>query len=54
VLFKTMPKDIRNILLTEPVTANHHRYVLIVNYFNIMNNAPRKQYALNISCIGHE
>lgn len=27
VLFKTMPKDIRNILLTEPVTANHHRSV---------------------------
>lgn len=28
ILFKTMPKDIRNILVTEPVTANHHRYVL--------------------------
>lgn len=27
VLFKKMPKDIRNILLTEPVTANHHKYV---------------------------
>ncbi|XP_015365681.1 PREDICTED: gamma-glutamyl hydrolase-like [Diuraphis noxia] len=27
VLFKTMPKDVRNILLTEPVTANHHKYV---------------------------
>lgn len=27
VLFGTMPKDIRNILLTEPVTANHHMYV---------------------------
>lgn len=24
VLFKNMPKDIRNILLTKPVTANHH------------------------------
>jgi len=36
VLFKKMPKDIRNILLTKPVTANHHMYVLIkllVNYF---------------------
>lgn len=28
VLFKTMPKDIRNTLLKEPVTSNHHRYVL--------------------------
>lgn len=28
VLFKTMPNDIQNILLTEPVTANHHRYVI--------------------------
>jgi len=27
VLFRKMPKDIRNILLTEPVTANHHMYV---------------------------
>lgn len=27
VLYKTMPKDIQNILLTEPVTANHHKYV---------------------------
>lgn len=24
VLFRIMPKDIRNILLTKPVTANHH------------------------------
>lgn len=24
VLFQKMPKDIRKILLTEPVTANHH------------------------------
>lgn len=30
VLFRTMPKDIRKILLTEHVTANHHRYVLII------------------------
>jgi len=30
VLFKTMPKDIRKILLTEPVTANHHKYELIL------------------------
>lgn len=29
VLFKNMPKDIRKILLTEPVTANHHRYVYL-------------------------
>jgi len=29
VLFRNMPKDIRNILLTKPVTANHHKYVLI-------------------------
>lgn len=27
VLFSTMPKDIRNILVTEQVTANHHMYV---------------------------
>lgn len=27
ILFRIMPKDIRNILLTEPVTANHHMYV---------------------------
>lgn len=32
VLFKTMPKDIRNILITEPVTANHHGCVLIKIY----------------------
>lgn len=25
MLFKTMPDDIRKILLTEPVTANHHK-----------------------------
>jgi len=30
VLFKTMPKDVRNILLTEPVTANHHMYEWIL------------------------
>lgn len=28
VLFKAMPKDIQNTLLTEPVTSNHHMYVL--------------------------
>jgi len=27
VLFTMMPKNIRNILLTEPVTANYHTYV---------------------------
>lgn len=27
VLFKTMPNDIKKILLTEPVTSNHHGYV---------------------------
>lgn len=32
VLFKTMPSDIRNILLTEPVTANHHRYIILTDY----------------------
>lgn len=32
VLFRNMPKDIQKILLTKPVTANHHLYVLI-NYF---------------------
>jgi len=35
VLFRTMPRDIRNILLTEPVTANHHRYVLIMLIISI-------------------
>ncbi|XP_060869860.1 gamma-glutamyl hydrolase A-like [Metopolophium dirhodum] len=33
VLFKTMPKDIRNILLTEPVTANHHNYCVTKKNF---------------------
>lgn len=33
VLFRTMPRDIRNILLTEPVTSNHHKYVLTIKYF---------------------
>lgn len=30
VLFKTMPENIKNILLSEPVTANHHRYEIII------------------------
>lgn len=30
ILFKTMPKDIKKILLTEPVTSNHHGYVLLL------------------------
>jgi len=36
VLFKTMPNDVRNILLTEPVTANHHKYAF--NYSISINN----------------
>lgn len=36
VLFKTMPKDIRNILLTEAVTSNHHVYVLTIKHFILM------------------
>lgn len=30
ILFRNMPKDIRNILLTQPVTANHHRFVFLI------------------------
>lgn len=32
VLFRAMPRNIRNILLTESVTANYHGYVLIHNW----------------------
>lgn len=30
VLFRTMPKDIQKILLTESVTSNHHGYEYII------------------------
>lgn len=55
VLFKSMPKDIQNILLTEPVTANHHTYVftlLLIIKINIpwllyyYTMCPTKIYAL--------
>ncbi|XP_022168636.1 gamma-glutamyl hydrolase A-like, partial [Myzus persicae] len=36
VLFKTMPKDVRNILLTEPVTANHHIHCVTQKNFTSM------------------
>ncbi|CAH1722368.1 unnamed protein product [Aphis gossypii] len=36
VLFKTMPKDVRNILLTEPVTANHHSKCITQQNFTSM------------------
>ncbi|XP_022181745.1 gamma-glutamyl hydrolase A-like [Myzus persicae] len=36
VLFKTMPKDVRNILLTEPVTANHHNHCVTQKNFTSM------------------
>ncbi|NP_001192053.1 gamma-glutamyl hydrolase-like precursor [Acyrthosiphon pisum] len=36
MLFKTMPKDIRNILLTEPVTANHHKNCITKKNFTSM------------------
>ncbi|XP_026815980.1 gamma-glutamyl hydrolase B-like [Rhopalosiphum maidis] len=36
VLFKTMPKDVRNVLLTEPVTANHHIHCVSKKNFKLM------------------
>lgn len=33
VLFRKMPKDIETILLTEPVTANHHGYEISIYYY---------------------
>ncbi|XP_026815982.1 gamma-glutamyl hydrolase B-like [Rhopalosiphum maidis] len=37
VLFSNMPKDIRNILLTKPVTANHHIKCMKKTNFTSMN-----------------
>ncbi|CAH1722376.1 unnamed protein product [Aphis gossypii] len=37
VLFSNMPKDIRNILLTKPVTANHHIKCMEKKNFTSMN-----------------
>ncbi|XP_060869859.1 gamma-glutamyl hydrolase B-like [Metopolophium dirhodum] len=37
VLFRNMPKDIRNILLTKPVTANHHFKCMRKANFTSMN-----------------
>lgn len=45
-LFKTMPKDVRNILLTEPVTANYHMYVYVLFIVLLINCCNSEEFKL--------